>query len=765
MKVNAYLALLAILLLGSTQADAQSVIAVSNTSNRTIHLIDEATWTINKTVGVHAEVSGLASDDGDQLFYYTDQTRLFTVPYNGGISTTIGYFNGDTSTIFGLAYHEPSDTLYGCNNTGIYEIDVVTGFTSLVLNPPGPNLLSGIDIDKWNSRIYVADDDGSQLDGPGIYELNLLTMNYESVMAPYPSSLSDVDGIAVNDGLIYLVEDGNLLGDRIHEVDLSSAFVIRTFVPPFADGSFNAAGAFATPDNVNTPTAGVYIPELDILDQTMLSYMRLHDISAGMLAVMNPSGDIVYNRAFGWRDAERENKLPSYAIMRLASVTKPITAGAIRDLISAGQISLNDRVFNNGSNNGLLTYTPFGTADARIYDITVDHLLKHEGGWDRSIAGDLTYRELLIASEMPGVSSPPGRDATVEWIMGQPLQFDPGSDSAYSNIGYLLLGLIVEEVTGQSHLSYLRNELFEPMGVFGTQIERGRTFEIQHDAREPWYNHNGFSDLNVFYPAYHPDEYVREGYGTWDHEARIGQGGLVASPLAVLKFLEQYQVSGDGIGGPPLSGNWSHTGGFHGTSTLARQRNDGINYVVLFNKRATFGSSYSGEIRGILDNVMDGIADWPDEDVTQTPVNEFVLPLGQLVFGGIDEIDDSDDLDLVVRRSSSDLRPLVTLQVATNARTTDPDILEFRVEGAAFSRGAIQQTIEMYDHRAQAWEQIDSRTAPRFMDRVTSVEPRGEIRRFIDPRDGRVECRVHFRGSVARSQFSVNIDQMVFRIE
>ena len=49
----------------------QSVIAVSNTANRTIHLVDQSTGLTFKTVGVHSEVSGLASDDGDQVFYYT----------------------------------------------------------------------------------------------------------------------------------------------------------------------------------------------------------------------------------------------------------------------------------------------------------------------------------------------------------------------------------------------------------------------------------------------------------------------------------------------------------------------------------------------------------------------------------------------------------------------------------------------------------------------------------------------------------------------
>lgn len=746
-------------------ADGQ-VIAVGNTSNRTIHLIDQDTWTIKKTIGVHGELCGLASDDGEQIFYYTDQNSLYSVPYNGGVSTYIGPIHGDTSFILGLAFHEPSSTLYGCRDTGIYEIDVTTAEATLFFNPPGNNALSGMDVDKWTSKMYIADDNGSSLDGPGVYELNLNNMNYFSVMAPYPSSLSDVDGLAVNNGLIYLVEDGDLLGDRIHEVDLSSAFVIRTFIPPFAAGSFNSAGAFATPDNLNTPMSGTPVPELAILDTTMLDYMKLHDIGAGMLGVMK-DGVIVYRRGFGWRDAERENKLPSYAIMRLASCTKPITAAAIRKLVADGDISLGDRVFSDGSNGGLLNYVPFGTPDSRIYDITVEHLLHHEGGWDRDIAGDLTYRELQIAEDM-GIPSPPGRDATVRWIMGQPLQFTPGSTSAYSNIGYLLLGLIVEQESGDSHLTFLRENIFEPMGVAANQVEQGHTFDVNQDAREPWYNHNGYTGDNVFYPTYHPSELVWQPYGSWDHEARIGQGGLVAGPVPLLKFLDTYQVNGDLIGGPrpaPGSWNWNHTGGFPGTSTLVRQRGSGINYVVLFNKRTTYGGDYSGEIKSIMDELLDRITDWPTVDVTRNTANDFQLQNGELVFGGFAELEESDDLDLVARRRSTDLQSRVVIEFATTARIFDPDIFEFQLECAVFARGLVNQSIDMYNLRNQQWEQVDSRAASHFVDRTVSVSPRSDYDQFIDPRDGTVRVRCRFESPSQRQQFSVNIDMIGWDIE
>ena len=279
---------------------------------------------------------------------------------------------------------------------------------------------------------------------------------------------------------------------------------------------------------------------------------------------------------------------------------------------------MSDFVFDNGNNGGILNIDPFGTPDPRIYTITVENLLQHRGGWDRGIAGDHTYRETQIATAL-GLPSPPGRLATVRWIMGRPLQYDPGTTYAYSNIGFLLLGMIVEEVAGQSHDDFVHDSLFSPLGVSSHQIFVGRTFESDNDPREPWYNGNGFKHANVFYPDFDASLVVQGPYGSWDHEARIGQGAWVANPLALLEYLDKYQVNGDNIGGPRLPpGNWqwNHTGALSGTNTLARQRGDGINYVVLFNKRPTYGSQYSSQIRGILDPIFDGISNWPTDDVT-----------------------------------------------------------------------------------------------------------------------------------------------------
>ena len=136
--------------------------------------------------------------------------------------------------------------------------------------------------------------------------------------------------------------------------------------------------------------------------------------------------------------------------MRRASVTKPITAATIRKLARDGMLALDDRVFDLGQTGGsLLRIDPYPRpGDARLADITVLQLLQHRGGWDREVAPDFAFREIEIATAL-SVASPPGRENTLRFVLGQPLQFSPGSMRAYSNIGYLVFGLVIEEVSGK----------------------------------------------------------------------------------------------------------------------------------------------------------------------------------------------------------------------------------------------------------------------------------------------------------------------------
>ena len=334
-------------------------------------------------------------------------------------------------------------------------------------------------------------------------------------------------------------------------------------------------------------------------------FVEQHDIGAVAVGIMK-NGDIIYEGVAGFMDAERLVPVVDNVMMRIASVTKPITAAAIRKLAADGELALDDWVFDLGQpGGGLLSLKPFPhLGDTRFEEITVLHLLRHRAGWDRGAAPDWVFREVRIATEM-SVQSPPGRENMVRYILGQPLQFRPGAQRVYSNVGYLVLSLIVEEVSGQDYVSYVREKIFTPLGVPAEDVILGRTFPQDRDPREPWYD-GPTGARNVFDPS---GPRVPWPDGGWHHEAKVGHGGLVASPRALLEFLDTYHVAGDDIGDPrrkPEGSGWSlyHAGSLPGTNALAYQRGDGTSYVILFNRRSRSTPPYYTQLMELLNREL-----------------------------------------------------------------------------------------------------------------------------------------------------------------
>ncbi len=371
----------------------------------------------------------------------------------------------------------------------------------------------------------------------------------------------------------------------------------------------------AEPASALAPAHGVPAQALAPFDKLMQDFMSEHEISAGQLAVMHDS-IVVFNRSYGWQDRERTKPLPADALMRVASVTKPFTAAAIRKLVAQGKLSTDNHVFNLGqAGGGILELAPFGTPDPHLKDITIEHCLRHRGGWDRALVGDLTYFELKAAQEM-GIESPPGRTNIVRYIMGQPLQNDPGAKEVYSNIGYLLLGLVIEKLSGKDYLTFLHEEVTRPAGIADADLKLGRSFWADADPREPWYD-DPQPAPNVFYPAHSEQQSVEAPYGSFDMEARTSQGRLITNSRSLVLFLDKFMVNGDDIGKrrrAPGTWQFNYSGKQRGTEALARARGDGINYAVIFNKASQSGQSYSAGIRQALDKLIDSgaIATWPE---------------------------------------------------------------------------------------------------------------------------------------------------------
>jgi CubicO group peptidase (beta-lactamase class C family) len=389
-------------------------------------------------------------------------------------------------------------------------------------------------------------------------------------------------------------------------------------------------------------------PGLEAIDNLVQTFMADSGIQSGIVGIMR-NGNIVYLKGFG--PAYGGNApLPENALTRLASVSKPITVAAVRRLISQGMFTLQSRAFNVGQpGGGLLNYVPFPSlGDTRFANITVEHLISHQGGWSRNQVPDPTYREFDIAIDM-GIASPPGRVNTVRWILGQSLQFSPGDSVVYSNVGCLVLGLIVEQFTGVSLTTYIRDSILTPTDwVPTTEVIRGRTFRSDQDPREMYYR-EPFPLVTSVYPPY---VLVERPYGGWDHEARIGQGGHVLSAPAILEFAQRYHVGmfDSNIGMPinaanPLTGSASHSGSQGGVNTNIWQRKQGgtrLNTFVALNKDKSQGN-YAVILTSLIVQTIDGGGiSWPSttsdgfwtvtNGVTSTGVGGYNAPFGSFTY-------------------------------------------------------------------------------------------------------------------------------------
>lgn len=165
----------------------------------------------------------------------------------------------------------------------------------------------------------------------------------------------------------------------------------------------------------------------------------------GATVIISRDGEVLYHDAIGMADMEMGVPLATGHILRLASVTKQYTAAAILKLVAEDRIALDDPL------SEFLPDYPQG-------EVTVHQLLNHTSGIKSYTSipgymGDERIRRELSTEELVSVF----RDLEPD--------FEAGSRWSYNNSGYVLLGAILESVTGEDWNDYIREALLEPAGI------------------------------------------------------------------------------------------------------------------------------------------------------------------------------------------------------------------------------------------------------------------------------------------------------------
>jgi CubicO group peptidase (beta-lactamase class C family) len=386
--------------------------------------------------------------------------------------------------------------------------------------------------------------------------------------------------------------------------------------------------------------SGIAHPKLASFDALMTTFVREQQAPGAALAVTKDRR-LVYARGFGWADRQRQQAVQPTALFRIASLSKPITAVAVLQLVERHQVTLDAKVWD------VLTLPE--PADARWKQVTITHLLQHTGGWDRDKSFDPMFRSARIAQTL-NTSPPAEPQHIIRYMLGRPLDFDPGSRYARSSFGYCLLGRVIERVTGVAYERYVQQEVLAPLGVHRMRL--GKTLPAQRVAEEVvYYDAQDWTGPAVVGPIGEP---VPLPYGTWFLEAMDATAGWLASAVDLVRFAAAFDVpaacpilqpesiatmfarpagpAGYEAGGTPKAvyygcgwqvrpiGQQGHADTWHfgrldGTSALLARRYDGKNCAVLFNTTyGPDGQQLANKIAGLLHQAVDQVQSWPTAD-------------------------------------------------------------------------------------------------------------------------------------------------------
>ena len=333
------------------------------------------------------------------------------------------------------------------------------------------------------------------------------------------------------------------------------------------------------------------------LDKKVEAYMRRWEMKGASLAITR-NDSLLYAKGYGWADEELGVKMQPSHIMRMASVSKLITAVGIMILQDRDSLSIKDTVFGP---SGILTDSLFNSAikDRNYHKITIEHLLRHQGGF---------YRDPLFSSRdvkhQLQLDNPPVKEDFYALVLKHRLSFMPGSWQKYSNFGYLLLSEIIEKVSGMPYEEFIRKEVLAPAGCYDMHIG-GNYYDDKRDNEVRYYTHNGDGKYIEDYSD--NGEMVERCYGGNNIPLLSGAGAWCASPAEIARLVasidgrpevpdiisqeafeqmteyfdkETYSLGWNDTA--PEKG-WSRTGTLSGTCALVRQFPDGECWIMITN--------------------------------------------------------------------------------------------------------------------------------------------------------------------------------------
>lgn len=370
--------------------------------------------------------------------------------------------------------------------------------------------------------------------------------------------------------------------------------------------------------------------ESSIVDDQVNSFIRRWRIQGASVAITKDER-LVYAKGFGIANQDTGEEVKPGHLFRIASVSKLITAVAVMKLYEEQHLDLDEKVFGR---DGILNDSIFcDYRDKRIEEITIRHLLNHTSGWSR-YSGDPVFNSLYISRKL-GVDPPLEFKHVLQYTLSRRLNYRPGSRYSYFNMGYVILGAVIERKSGMPYQDYVVMNLLKPLDIHDMHV--GKSFYHEKYPNEVRY-HSSAGKMTA-YSMDGSGEEVPIYYGGNNIELLGPAGGWVASAPELIKFLtaidgypDQPDIlspvtlasmsdpdfAGKGLFGWRGSdgyGTWWRTGYLTGSSALMVRQNDGMNWVVMMNTSTYKHSRIHRYVSSMMFGAVNRVKSWPAGDL------------------------------------------------------------------------------------------------------------------------------------------------------
>jgi CubicO group peptidase (beta-lactamase class C family) len=347
-----------------------------------------------------------------------------------------------------------------------------------------------------------------------------------------------------------------------------------------------------TEGDIRIEYAGNSIGPYTSLDTAVMSWMRANDIHAAQLAVRQ-SGTLIFSHAY--------TKSSSYPLVtttntfRLASVSKMLLTAAFSNLLTAGKLTGGERVYQyiDVTEPLLSSQTP----DPHAKDIISLELAEHTAGLPGEGTGDPLFemRDIEVALGAEPLSAM----QFAQYLYGQPLLSTPGFTYLYSNVGYFLLGMVVQKAANEPYVDYVQKTLLDPLGMKNWTLSP--TSEADADPNEV---RAGDSDTGPSVFDLSPDApLVPFNYAGGDiiWEIAAAPADYVTNAESVSRFIGTHNVYG--LGGRAY--DYARDGCIPGASTWAESLTADIDFALLLNSQPCLG--FSSAVITNIRNILSGM--------------------------------------------------------------------------------------------------------------------------------------------------------------